>query len=59
VGNLISINWYHPCIWFWLIKVLKVFRILAQLYRNRHRQLGLRFNLLAGLYNHELELSMS
>lgn len=33
---------------------LKVFRILSSRYRNRHRRFGLRFNLLAGLYNYEL-----
>lgn len=33
---------------------LKVFRILSSRYRNRHRRLGLRFNLIAELYNYEL-----
>jgi transposase len=33
---------------------LKVFRILAGLYRNRWRRFGLRFNLIASLYNLEL-----
>jgi hypothetical protein len=33
---------------------LKVFRILSSRYRNRHRRFGLRFNLIAGLYNYEL-----
>lgn len=33
---------------------LKIFRILAECYRNRRRRVGLRFNLIAGLYNYEL-----
>jgi hypothetical protein len=33
---------------------LKVFRILCSRYRNRRRRFGLRFNLIAGLYNFEL-----
>jgi transposase len=32
---------------------LKVFRILSSRYRNRHRRFGLRFYLIAGLYNYE------
>ncbi len=36
---------------------LKVFRILAQPYRNRRRRFGLRFNLIAALYNRGLDLS--
>lgn len=35
---------------------LKVFRILAERYRNRRRRFGLRFNLIAGIYNQELLL---
>lgn len=38
---------------------LKVFRILAERYRNRRRRFGLRFNLIAGLYNYELSLGQS
>lgn len=34
---------------------LKIFRILSSPYRNRHRRFGLRVNLIAGIYNHELE----
>jgi len=37
-----------------IIRSLKVFRILAERYRNRRRRFGLRFNLIAALYNHEL-----
>ena len=32
---------------------LKVFRILAQRYRNRRRRFGLRCNLIAAIYNHD------
>lgn len=38
---------------------LKVFKILAERYRNRRKRFGLRFNLIAGLYNYELGLSKS
>lgn len=34
---------------------LKIFRILSSTYRNRHRRFGLRANLIAGIYNYELE----
>ena len=34
---------------------LKIFRILSSSYRNRHRRFGLRANLIAGIYNYELE----
>jgi len=33
---------------------LKTFRILAGRYRNRGKRLGLRFNLIAGIYNLKL-----
>src|SRR6476469_10096032 len=36
---------------------LKFFRILSERYRNRRRRFGLRFNLIAGIYNYELNLS--
>jgi hypothetical protein len=35
---------------------LKIFRILSGRYRNRRRRFGLRFNLIAGIYNYELYL---
>lgn len=35
---------------------LKIFNILSNQYRNRHRRFGLRSNLIAGIYNHELAL---
>ena len=34
---------------------LKVFRILAERYRNRRKRFGLRFNLIAAIYNMELK----
>jgi len=37
-----------------IIGRLKVFKILAERYRNRRKRFGLRFNLLVGLYNYEL-----
>ena len=35
---------------------LKVFRILSKRYRNRRKRFGLRFNLVAAIYNFELGL---
>lgn len=35
---------------------LQIFRILPERYRNRRRRFGLRFNLIAGLYNYELAI---
>ena len=35
---------------------MKIFKILAERYRNRRKRFGLRFNLIAGLYNYELRL---
>jgi len=37
-----------------VIRSLKIFRIMSERYRNRRRRFGLRFNLIAGLYNDEL-----
>lgn len=34
--------------------VIKVFKILAEKYRNRRKRFNLRFNLIAGIYNFEL-----
>lgn len=39
-----------------VIRTLKIFRILAERYRNRRKRFSLRFNLIAGLYNYELSL---
>ncbi len=36
-----------------VIRRLKIFRILAERYRHRRKRLGLRFNLLSGIYNLE------
>ncbi len=36
-----------------VIRRLKVFRILADPYRNRRKRLGLRVNLIAALYNRD------
>lgn len=35
--------------------ILKRFKIIADRYRNRRKRFGLRFNLIAGIYNFELE----
>ena len=37
-----------------VIGKLKVFRILSERYRTRRKRFGLRFNLIASLYNFEL-----
>lgn len=34
--------------------VLKRFKVISERYRNRRRRFGLRFNLIAGIYNYEL-----
>ena len=36
---------------------LKIFKIIAERYRNRRRRYGLRCNLLSAIYNYELSLS--
>lgn len=38
-----------------VIRQLKIFRILGEKYRNRRKRLGLRFNLISGIYNYELK----
>lgn len=38
-----------------VIGMLKRFKIIVDRYRNRRKRFGLRFNLLAGLYNYELK----
>jgi hypothetical protein len=40
-----------------VIRLLKVFKILSERYRNRRRRLGLRFSLVAGIYNFERALT--
>jgi hypothetical protein len=37
-----------------IIGVIKRFKIIADKYRNRRKRFGLRFNLIAGIYNAEL-----
>jgi len=37
-----------------VIANLKRFKIIADKYRNRRKRFGLRFNLIAGIYNYEL-----
>ena len=37
-----------------VIGMIKRFKIIADRYRNRRKRFGLRFNLLAGIYNFEL-----
>lgn len=39
-----------------VIRSLKIFRILAERYRNRRKRFSLRFNLIAGFYNYELNI---
>ena len=36
-------------------RALKIFKIFSERYRNRRKRFGLRFNLIAGLYNYELK----
>ena len=39
-----------------IIRKLKIFRILSERYRNRRKRFGLRFNLIAAIYNMELKV---
>ena len=39
-----------------IFRKLKVFRILSERYRNRRKRFALRFNLIAAIYNFELNL---
>jgi len=38
-----------------VISMVKRFKIIADRYRNRRKRFGLRFNLIAGIYNYELK----
>jgi hypothetical protein len=38
-----------------VIGMLKRFKIIADRYRNRRKRFGLRFNLISGIYNLELQ----
>lgn len=40
-----------------IFRKLKVFRILSEKYRNRRKRFALRFNLIAAIYNIELNLN--
>jgi hypothetical protein len=40
-----------------VIRRLKIFRILSERYRNRRKRFGLRFNLIAAIYNQERTLN--
>jgi transposase len=40
-----------------VIRKLKIFRILSERYRNRRKRFGLRFNLIAAIYNLELKMA--
>lgn len=42
-----------------VIRRLKVFRILKETYRHRRRRFGLRLNLIASLYNFDLQVAQS
>jgi hypothetical protein len=39
-----------------VIGALKRFKIISDRYRNRRKRFSLRFNLIAGIYNYELDL---
>jgi len=39
-----------------VIGMLKRFKIIADRYRNRRKRFGLRFNLIAGIYNYEMSM---
>ena len=39
--------------------VVKVFKIIAEKYRNRRKRFNLRFNLIAGIYNFELSTDVT
>ncbi|MDR1198857.1 MAG: IS5/IS1182 family transposase, partial [Prevotellaceae bacterium] len=38
-----------------IIRDVKIFRILAEKYRNRRKRFALRFNLIAALYNSNID----
>ena len=37
-----------------IIGAIKRFKIISDRYRNRRKRFGLRFNLISGIYNHDL-----
>ena len=40
-----------------VIREVKIFRIIAEKYRNRRKKFGLRFNLIAAMYNLNLSVT--
>jgi len=40
-----------------IIREIKIFRIIAEKYRNRRKKFGLRFNLIAAIYNLNVSVS--
>lgn len=38
---------------------IKIFKVISERYRNRHRRFGLRCNLIAAIYNYELDLAVT
>jgi hypothetical protein len=41
-----------------IIREVKIFRIIAEKYRNRRKRFGLRFNLIAAIYNMNLNYKL-
>ena len=41
-----------------IIREVKIFRIVAEKYRNRRKRFGLRINIIAALYNRSLDLNL-
>jgi hypothetical protein len=39
-----------------VIGAINRFKIIADTYRNRRKRFGLRFNLIAGIYNYEIKM---
>jgi len=37
-----------------IIREIKIFKIIADKYRNRRKRFGLRFNLISGIHNYEM-----
>jgi len=41
-----------------IIRELKIFRIVAEKYRNRRKRFGIRVNMIAAIYNRSLDLNL-
>jgi len=54
LGNYFILPLRAECGFEHINRRFKIFRILAERYRNRRRRYGLRCNLIAALYNYEL-----